>query len=217
MNNLLINKIILLIAVVAVSISGVASAQPHKKHKHKVVRNTAPVHHYHAVGHRVTKLPVGFVALTIGGSPFYYHSGVYYRPHKGNYVVTRAPVGAVVVSLPHGFRTIHLRGRPYYVFNSTYYIYDRGHKHYVVVEPPAVDQAENTEPFSATNTELFVYPKNNQSPEQVSRDRYECYLWAVNETGFDPTRAEQKDEAASADDYRRASTACLDARGYAVN
>ncbi len=36
---------------------------------------------------------------------------------------------------------------------------------------------------------LFVYPSQGQSQEQQSRDRYECHLWAVQQTGFDPTRA----------------------------
>jgi hypothetical protein len=36
---------------------------------------------------------------------------------------------------------------------------------------------------------VFVYPSNGQSPEQTDRDRYECHLWAVQETGVDPSRA----------------------------
>lgn len=35
--------------------------------------------------------------------------------------------------------------------------------------------------------ELFIYPTKGQSPEQQSRDRYECHAWAVQQTGFDPT------------------------------
>jgi hypothetical protein len=37
---------------------------------------------------------------------------------------------------------------------------------------------------------IFVYPKNGQSPEQADRDRYECHLWAVQQTGVDPSRAD---------------------------
>jgi hypothetical protein len=36
--------------------------------------------------------------------------------------------------------------------------------------------------------EPFIYPTKGQSPEQQSRDRYECHTWAVQQTGFDPTR-----------------------------
>src|SRR3984893_9363526 len=37
---------------------------------------------------------------------------------------------------------------------------------------------------------VFVYPANGQSPEQTERDRYECHLWAVQQTGVDPSRAD---------------------------
>ena len=36
-------------------------------------------------------------------------------------------------------------------------------------------------------TEVFFYPNRGQSPDQQDRDSYECYLWAVNQTGFDPS------------------------------
>lgn len=38
------------------------------------------------------------------------------------------------------------------------------------------------------STQVYFYPKSGQSPEQQDRDRYECYLWAVRQTGFDPSR-----------------------------
>jgi hypothetical protein len=37
---------------------------------------------------------------------------------------------------------------------------------------------------------VFVYPANGQSPEQTDRDRYECHVWAVQQTGVDPSRAD---------------------------
>src|SRR6202140_669878 len=37
---------------------------------------------------------------------------------------------------------------------------------------------------------VFVYPANGQSAEQTQRDRYECHLWAVQQTGVDPSRAD---------------------------
>jgi uncharacterized protein YcfJ len=33
-----------------------------------------------------------------------------------------------------------------------------------------------------------VYPTGGQSTEQLSRDRYECYLWGVKQSGFDPSQ-----------------------------
>jgi hypothetical protein len=37
---------------------------------------------------------------------------------------------------------------------------------------------------------VFVYPANGQSAEQTDRDRYECHIWAVQQTGVDPSRAD---------------------------
>ena len=35
---------------------------------------------------------------------------------------------------------------------------------------------------------VFFYPERGQTQEQQDRDRYECFNWAVRETGFDPSR-----------------------------
>jgi Glycine zipper 2TM domain len=35
---------------------------------------------------------------------------------------------------------------------------------------------------------IFVYPNNGQTPQQTDRDRYECHVWAVQQTGVDPSR-----------------------------
>ncbi len=34
--------------------------------------------------------------------------------------------------------------------------------------------------------ELYIYPANGQSAEQLDKDKYECYSWAKRDTGFDP-------------------------------
>ncbi len=35
--------------------------------------------------------------------------------------------------------------------------------------------------------EVYFYPTRGQSAAQQDRDRYECYLWARKQTGFDPS------------------------------
>ena len=35
---------------------------------------------------------------------------------------------------------------------------------------------------------LMVYPARGQSPEQTARDRYDCHVWAVQQSGYDPSR-----------------------------
>jgi hypothetical protein len=37
------------------------------------------------------------------------------------------------------------------------------------------------------STQVYFYPTSGQSAAQQDRDRYECYLWARKETGFDPS------------------------------
>ncbi len=34
---------------------------------------------------------------------------------------------------------------------------------------------------------LMVYPSQGQTPDQASKDRYECHTWAVQQSGFDPS------------------------------
>jgi len=58
--------------------------------------------------------------------------------------------------------------------------------------PPAEKPAsQSVAPTTVTevklpDTHVYFYPKNNQVPEQQDRDRYECYNWAMEKTGFDP-------------------------------
>ena len=40
------------------------------------------------------------------------------------------------------------------------------------------------------NTVVYFYPTKGQSEAQQDRDRYECYLWAVKQSGFDPGQAQ---------------------------
>jgi outer membrane lipoprotein SlyB len=35
---------------------------------------------------------------------------------------------------------------------------------------------------------LFVYPAQGQSPDQTAKDQYECHVWAVQQTGVDPSQ-----------------------------
>ena len=38
-------------------------------------------------------------------------------------------------------------------------------------------------------TQVYFYPKQGQTTEQQSRDHYECYNWAMEKTGFDPSQS----------------------------
>ncbi|MBN2439229.1 MAG: hypothetical protein JXL20_11600, partial [Deltaproteobacteria bacterium] len=36
------------------------------------------------------------------------------------------------------------------------------------------------------STQVYFFPKAGQTTEQQSRDHYDCYNWAIQQTGFDP-------------------------------
>ncbi len=42
-------------------------------------------------------------------------------------------------------------------------------------------------PPPPVQTTIYAYPTNGQSTEQQDRDRYDCYQWAIQQTGFDPS------------------------------
>jgi hypothetical protein len=54
------------------------------------------------------------------------------------------------------------------------------------VAPPPQRTVVQTEPVPRA---IVVYPANGQTPEQQERDRYECHVWAVQQSGFDPSRS----------------------------
>jgi hypothetical protein len=37
--------------------------------------------------------------------------------------------------------------------------------------------------------ELFIFPNKDQTPEQQDQDQGACYVWAKNQSGFDPVTA----------------------------
>jgi hypothetical protein len=86
-----------------------------------------------------------------------------------------------------------------------------------VTLPPGPASASPSGP--PQGLKVFLYPKNGQTPDQQARDRYECYRFAVAQSGFDPTRSTGAASPAPSNepqsDYERAQSACFEARGYA--
>jgi len=41
---------------------------------------------------------------------------------------------------------------------------------------------------TAQAADMYVYPKGGQDKAQQDKDTYECHSWAVQQTGFDPTK-----------------------------
>jgi len=129
--------------------------------------------------------------------------------------------------LPIGYATFWWGGVPYYYWNSLYYTWNPADNGYVVTDPPPAAGTEGSADASGAYEQapqsnyggggsagdVYVYPRNGQTPEQTQNDRYECHSWAASQSGFDPTRQDQSGNPA---DYRRAMVACLDARGYSA-
>lgn len=132
--------------------------------------------------------------------------------------------------LPIGYATYWWSGVPYYYYDNAYYLWDSSYNGYVATDPPPVGGSDDAQTAPETENgvvsndavaagsagagDIYVYPRNGQTDEQTSNDRFECHKWAVAQTGFDPTRS--GNTQGTAVDYRRAIGACLDARGYTV-
>lgn len=170
---------------------------------------------YPAIGHQVRTLPQGNRTIRVNRQSYSYYNGSYYRPGRdGVYVVVRAPIGARVRSLPPGYVSFGIGPRHYFYSNFTYYLWDRDRTEYIVVEEPEGAEGALVTASETTSPEIFVYPNQGQSDDQRDRDRYECYVWASEQTGYDPGAGNP--EIAKAGDYRRAISACLEGRGYTV-
>jgi hypothetical protein len=178
-------------------------------------RYIAPIRrHYYPIGHRARHLPRARIRLFVGGLPYFYYTGMFYRLVGNNYIVVSAPFSAVIKNLPLGFVAFTIGLSTYYMANDTYYMWDDGKDGYVVVPEPALASQALEE---ATQGRLFVYPNKNQNEDLQSKDRYECHRWAVSESSVDPTLEEQDYTNNENSDYKRGITACLVARDYTVN
>ncbi|HEY6123484.1 MAG TPA: hypothetical protein VIV63_02445 [Steroidobacteraceae bacterium] len=148
----------------------------------------------------------------------YSYNNYWYRPYGPRYVVVAPPFGFGVSVLPPYYSTLWYGGSPYYYADSTYYSWRPERREYVVTEKPRGEPETRVE--TGGSEEIFVYPRDGQTEEQQSTDRYECHRWAVDKTGFDPTRPSGNvggtEITTKRVDYRRAESACLEGRGYTV-
>lgn len=165
----------------------------------------------------VDVVPRGHLVVPYRDMRYYFYGGVWYRPYGSRFVVTLPPVGLAISVLPPYYTTVWVRGVPYYYADGVYYVWRPYERTYVVVEPPRETDVVTLPPEPE---QLYIYPRQGQSEQQQATDRYECHRWAVDQTGFDPTRAgggvPESQTAARRADYLRATQACLEGRGYTV-
>jgi hypothetical protein len=128
-------------------------------------------------------------------------------------------LGLYFATLPYYYSTYWWAGVPYYYADNTYYRWDAGVGQYQTVAPPAELQNQSGAQGGAQGAaapDLIAYPKNGQTPEQLGKDKFECYRWAVGQTGFDPTQPGGGTASGNRSNYLRAQAACLEGRGYSV-
>lgn len=84
--------------------------------------------------------------------------------------------------------------------------------------PPAAPSSDSPPPVNPTG--VAIQPRSGQSADQQAIDRYECYRFAVTQTGFDPLASNSDtspaDLARRDAEYSRAQAACLEERGYTL-
>ena len=179
-------------------------------------------HYYPERGVYFHDLPRDRIIVNGPRSRYWYSGGAWYSYGPRGYVVIGAPVGLFVPVLPPYYTTVWVGGMPYYYANDSYYVWRESSGQYEVVAPPDENAAttDAPPPPPSENGDVFIYPKNGQSDEQQSRDKYECHKWAQGESGFDPTQPsggvspDQTSSKRAA--YQRAMGACLEGRGYSV-
>jgi hypothetical protein len=134
-------------------------------------------------------------------------------------------LAALPLEASHGHRVI---GRPYIGFGYTYgYPYGWYDPFYspwygprfgvgVHIDRHPVRRArtERVERGEQRALKLYVYPAAGQTEAQTAEDRYQCHVWAADQSGHDPTLGAGTRE--DADSYTRAFTACMEGRNYVV-
>jgi hypothetical protein len=193
-----------------------------------VMRGGAPAHFSGATG-RVYGGGFGVAGRGYAGYGGYRGYGGGYW-HGGGYWRGGLWYGGFLAALPLYYDMFWWGGVPYYYANDAYYVWSDSANGYTSVpppgdQPPAAAQADQgpaaaqaDQGPAAANSDLIVYPKNGQSPDQQARDRYECGHWAATQSGFNPAQPGQSGAvpAAGSDQYLRAESACLEGRGYTV-
>lgn len=159
-----------------------------------------------------------------------YSTGAYWRGgYWGGGYWPRAYYGAgfawFLPVLPLAYATYWYSGVPYYYANDVYYTYSPDYSGYVATDPPPVADggaaggadvgAPNPGPAAGPGPapgpgvagQVFMYPKNGQTPEQQATDKAECQKWATDQAGR---------VAENGSDYQRAMVACVEGRGYSA-
>ncbi|SFX74429.1 MULTISPECIES: DUF6515 family protein [unclassified Pseudomonas] len=164
-------------------------------------------------GYVIDRFPDRHYRVPYRGEDYFYSGGYWYRPQGPRYVVVQPPRGIRTRYLPDYAREVWIGSSLFFLAAGAYYIYEANTRDYVVVDAPVA----NPQPQPQGNGfDVLAYPANGQSPEQVNQDGYECYRWAVQQSGFDPRNYTYPPAPEVVQTYRQAQGGCLSSRGYQV-
>ncbi len=138
--------------------------------------------------HESRRLPRVAIRLTVGGFPYYYCEGDYYRYGPRGYVIVPAPVGAVVTTLPEPHQTVIINGVVYHYDNGVYY--QQGPGGYVVVPATPLAVAAAT---PAPSSLVINVPNKNGSftPVTLQSASNGMFIGPQGEVYPNPPTAEQ--------------------------
>lgn len=163
-------------------------------------------------GHVIDRFPDRDYRVPYRGQDYFYSAGYWYRPQGPRYIVVQPPRGIRIQYLPDYAREVWIGGSLLFLAAGAYYAYQEATQDYIVVEPPVQPQPQP----QSQGYDVEAYPANGQSPEQVNQDGYDCYRWAVEQSGFDPRVDTYQPDPTVVQAYRQAQGGCLGSRGYRV-
>ncbi|MFC6337837.1 glycine zipper family protein [Pseudomonas sp. CCM 7891] len=169
----------------------------------------------HRPGYIVDRFPDRNFRVPYRGQNYFFSGGYWYRPQGPRYVVVAPPYGIRVHYLPDYAREVWVGSALFFLAAGAYYTYEASSQQYVVVEPPVAAPMPAPQP-QGNGYDVVAYPANGQSPAQVQQDGYDCYRWAVQQSGFDPRTVTYAPAPAVVQTYRQAQGNCLGSRGYQV-
>lgn len=163
-------------------------------------------------------LPRGYATYRWGGSPYYMHGGLWYRPWRGAYLGCYPPIGLYLDILPFGFTTAFYGGVRYYSYEDVYYT-DSPAGGYMVADPPEREEARRAAPALPEHDALLVSPKEGQSAEKMKADRADAQRHARKVSGYDPAFSDPSDPGTprARRAYQKALRSYLEDRGYTVD
>jgi len=167
------------------------------------------------VGVMVPAPPPYYTVVSVNGAPYYYANNAYYMQTPQGYMVVDPPPPNAVIE--QGPATVAAPPPPPAPGAAAAPAPPPPNGGVVELPPssaPAVPPSNTV--AQAGGDQLFIYPKQGQTQQQQAADRSQCHSWAVGQVGFDPDAAPGGQSNPKYPDYRRAMSACLDARGYTV-